>query len=176
MHGKLPQNHYAFIDSQNVYRGIESLGWKIDWVRFRRYLAEKYGVDIAYLFIGYVAKHNDLYDLFQKAGFVVKFKPTIPDGDGNIKGNVDADLVLQAMLDYEKYDQAVIITSDGDFYSLVRHLYDNHKLRAVLSPYKKTCSSLLKQTDKEKIIYMDNLTRKIGDGSKTKNTAQGQNP
>jgi len=167
-----PENNYAFIDSQNVYHGITSLGWKIDWFRFRRYLSEKYGVTIAYLFIGYVAKHNDLYDSFQKAGFVVKFKPTLPDGDGNIKGNVDADLVLQAMLDYEHYNQAVIITSDGDFYSLVRHLYDNHKLKIVLSPYKDTCSTLLKQTAKERIVYMDNLIQKIGQsGDKTKNTA-----
>lgn len=95
----------------------------------------------------------------------------LDDVNGNIKGNVDADLVLQAMLDYDKYDQAVIITSDGDFYSLVRHLYDNQKLRAVLSPYKKTCSSLLKQTAKERIVYMDNLVQKIGERPKTKNTA-----
>ena len=159
---KVNNNNYAFIDSQNVYRGVETLGWKIDWLKFRRYLSEKYGVAVAYLFIGYVAKHNDLYDLFQKAGFVVKFKPTIPDSDGNIKGNVDADLVLQAMVDYDKYNQAVIITSDGDFYSLVRYLYDAGKLRMVLSPYKDTCSVLLKQTAKERIVYMDNLNKKIG--------------
>lgn len=138
------------------------MGWKIDWFKLRRYLKEKYGVITAYLFIGYVSKHNDLYDLFQKAGFVVKFKPTIPDGTGKIKGNVDADLVLQAMLDYNEYDKAVIITSDGDFYSLVRHLYNNNKLRMVLSPYGDNCSSLLKQTAKEKIVYMDNLKQKIG--------------
>ncbi len=156
------EHNYAFIDSQNVYRGIESLGWKIDWFKFRKYLSEKYGVAVAYLFIGYVAKHNDLYDLFQKAGFVVKFKPTIPDGEGSIKGNIDADLVLQVMLDYEKYHQAVIVTSDGDFYSLVRRLYDTDKLRMVLSPYKGTCSNLLKQTAKDKIVYMDNLRKKIG--------------
>ena len=42
-----------------------------------------------------------------------------------MKGNVDADMVLQALLDYEKYDQTLIVSSDGDFYSLVRHLYDN---------------------------------------------------
>jgi len=114
MDTKTSQNNYAFIDSQNVYRGIELLGWRIDWFRFHKYLKDKYKVSTAYLFIGYVAKHNNLYDSLQKAGFVVKFKPTIPDGGGNIKGNVDADLVLQAMLDYNEYNQAVIITSDGD--------------------------------------------------------------
>jgi len=166
------RDNYAFIDSQNVYRGIESLGWKIDWFKSRRYLKEKYQVTTAYLFIGYVAEHNDLYDSLQKAGFVLKFKPTIPDGDGNVKGNVDADLVLQVMIDYADYDQAVIVSSDGDFYSLVRHLYHNQKLGKVLSPHERTCSSLLKKTARERIVYMSNLKSKIGrSGGIKKNTA-----
>ncbi|MBU1017361.1 NYN domain-containing protein [Patescibacteria group bacterium] len=83
------------------------------------------------------------------------------DKKGKVKGNVDADIVLQAMLDYKKYDKAVVITSDGDFYSLVNHLYKNKKLEIVISPYKKTCSSLLKKTAKEKIVFMGNLRKKL---------------
>ena len=167
---KKEENNYAFIDSQNLYRGIKNLGWKIDWHRFRKYLLEKYSIQTAYLFIGYIPQNDDLYADLQKAGFVLKFKPVLPDNDGKPKGNVDADLVLQAMLDYDEYNKAVIISSDGDFYSLVRHLYDNKKLKFILSPYKKTCSSLLKKTAKEKIVYMDNLEKKIG-VNKKKNTA-----
>lgn len=89
------------------------------------------------------------------------FKPTIPDKDGHIKGNIDADLVLQAMIDYKKYDKAIIITSDGDFYSLVKYLYEHHKLFFVMSPYVRTCSVLLKKSAKEKIVFMDNLRKKI---------------
>ena len=165
---KPSENNYAFIDSQNVYRGIKQFGWMISWKRFYIYLKEKYGVSTAYLFIGYIPEHNDLYDTLQKAGFILKFKPVITIKPGEVKGNVDADLVLQAMLDYTEYDKAVIISSDGDFYSLVRHLYDNDKLKVVMSPYKKTCSTLLKKTAKEKIIFMDNLKKKIG---KKKSTA-----
>ena len=54
-------NNYAFIDSQNVYRGIQALGWQIDWFFFRVYLEEKYSVLVAYLFIGFIPEHNDLY-------------------------------------------------------------------------------------------------------------------
>lgn len=49
---KKQEDNYAFIDSQNVNRGIESMGWKLDWKRFRVYLHEKYGVTTAYLFLG----------------------------------------------------------------------------------------------------------------------------
>lgn len=85
--------------------------------------------------------------------------PTITDG--NVKGNIDADLVLQTMIDFSNYDQAIIVSSDGDFYSLVKHLYQNNKLRFVMSPYIKTCSTLLKKEAKERIIFMDNLRKKL---------------
>lgn len=165
---KKRENNFAFIDSQNVYKGIKSFGWSLDWRRFRVFLKEKYAVTTAYLFIGFIPEHTDLYDKLQKAGFVLKFKPVLPNGKDSVKGNIDADMVLQIMLDYVSYDHAVVITSDGDFYSVVRHLYENKKLATVLSPHVGTCSSLLKKTAKEKIRYMDNLKEKIG---QKKNTA-----
>lgn len=39
------ENNYAFIDSQNLNLGIQKLGWKLDYRKFRVYLAEKYGVN-----------------------------------------------------------------------------------------------------------------------------------
>jgi uncharacterized LabA/DUF88 family protein len=157
--------NYAFIDSQNLNLGIQKLGWKLDYKKFRIYLKEKYRVERAYIFIGFVSLNQGLYDRLQEAGFFLKFKPTIPDGDGKIKGNVDADLVLRAILEIEDYDQAVIVSSDGDFYALVQHLYETKKLRAVLSPDRKNCSSLLKQTAKEKMQYMNELRHKLSYGN-----------
>ena len=163
------ENNFAFIDSQNVYKGTRrDLGWELDWVRFRVYLKHKYDIGQAYLFIGFMPEHNDIYDELQKAGFVLKFKPVLPNGKGGVKGNIDADLVLQVMIDYPNYDKAVLISSDGDFYSLARYLYDNKKLLAVLSPHRKTCSSLLRKSVKDKMVYMDNLKNKL---SKRKSTA-----
>lgn len=153
--------NYAFIDSQNLNLGIQNLGWKLDFKRFRIYLKEKYNISVAYLFIGYVPINQDLYLYLQKTGYVLIFKPTIPDKDGNLKGNVDADLVLQAMIDYSNYNKAVIITSDGDFYSLVKYLYERNKLLMVISPYVKTCSILLKKSAKEKIVFINNLRKKL---------------
>ncbi|MBI5138353.1 MAG: NYN domain-containing protein [Candidatus Vogelbacteria bacterium] len=155
------ENNYAFIDSQNLNLGIKKLGWKIDYKKFRIYLKEKYHIDKAYCFIGFVALNQILYDNLQEAGFILNFKPTIPDSDGKIKGNVDADLVLKTILLKDEYDKALIISSDGDFYSLVQYLYEHKKLVAVMSPDIEHCSSLLKQTAKEKILFMNNLRKKL---------------
>ena len=154
-------NNYAFIDSQNLNLGVQKLGWKLDYRKFRVYLKEKYGVEKAYIFIGFVALNQSLYDRLQEAGFILKFKPTIPDADGKIKGNIDADLVLRAALELDDYDKAVIVSSDGDFYSLVQYLYGSNKLKAVLSPDIEHCSSLLKQAAQEKIWFMNELRNKL---------------
>ena len=155
------ENNYAFIDAQNLHLGIKELGWKLDWSRFRVYLKDKYRVTLAYVFIGYVASNAQLYSSLQQSGYVIVFKPTLPDRHGKVKGNIDADMVLQAMIDFLKYDKAVLISSDGDFYSLVKYLYEQNKLRIVLSPHIDTCSSLLKINAREKIEFIDSLRGKV---------------
>ncbi len=155
-------NNFAFIDAQNVHLGIKSLGWDLDWRKFRVYLKEKYSVSTAYLFIGYIPSNQDLYSNLQKNGYIIIFKPIIFDRSGKAKGNCDADLVLRTMIELPNFDKAMIVTSDGDFYSLVKYLYENNKLQMVFSPYVKTCSKLLKKEAKEKIYFMDNLRKKIG--------------
>ena len=154
-------SNYAFIDSQNLNLSINKLGWKLDYKKFRTYLKEKYLVEKAYIFIGFVSLNQKLYDNLQEAGFLLKFKPTIPDANGKFKGNIDADLVLNTLLEIDTYDKAVIVSSDGDFYSVVQYLYENNKLETVLSPDRKHCSSLLKQSAKERINFMNELRAKL---------------
>lgn len=141
---KLKQNNYAFIDSQNLNLSIRALKWKLDWRRFRVYLKEKYGVTKAFLFIGFVSGNSDLYAALQEAGFICIFKPTLVHKDGMIKGNCDAELVLQAMIEYSNYDKAVIVTGDGDFYCLAQHLLEKGKLKNILIPNRLKFSALLK--------------------------------
>jgi len=72
--------NYAFIDAQNLNLGIQELGWKLDYRKFRRYLREKYAVEVAYMFLGFVTSNQRLYSALQKAGFVLNFKPVVLDG------------------------------------------------------------------------------------------------
>jgi uncharacterized LabA/DUF88 family protein len=154
-------NNYAFIDSQNVNLGVKKLGWKLDFRKFRIYLQEKYSVKTAYLFIGYLPENKNLYSSLQKYGYLLVFKPVMKDDKGEPKGNIDADLVLQTMIDYNEYHKAIIVTSDGDFYSLVEYLYKNEKLGIVLSPNRDKCSVLLQKAAEEKIDFMDSLRKKL---------------
>ena len=89
------------------------------------------------------------------------FKPVLVRQSGQVKGNVDAELVLHAMIAYENYDRAVLVTSDGDFACLVEYLYGKGKLDTVLSPQYQRCSVLLKRAAQERIVFMENLERKL---------------
>jgi len=119
------------------------MGWVLDFRRFRKYLLDKYGVSKAFLFIGFVEGNNDLYKSLQDSGFICIFKPTLKYKDGTTKGNCDAELVLQVMIELKNYDKAVIVTGDGDFYCLVKHLIEQNKMKAILIPNKYKFSALL---------------------------------
>jgi uncharacterized LabA/DUF88 family protein len=154
---------YAFIDSQNLNLGVRSLGWQIDYKKFRLYLTNKYNVKQAYMFIGMVANNQKLYSELQKAGFILVFKPTVRyfvDGKETVKGNVDAELVLHAAaIEYPNYDKAIIVSGDGDFACLVEFLLSKDKLLHVLTPNQKY-SQLLRPFSSY-IVTIDQLKKSL---------------
>jgi len=178
----MPEKHpiiYAFIDSQNlnlgvgkdIYRNKKCIykGWRLDYKKFRIYLRNKFHVQKAVLFIGYVPSNKQLYNQLKSYGYTLVFKPTTKDGHGKFKGNVDAELVLHvAAVEYRNYDKAVIVSGDGDFYCLYKYLIQYQKLLNIVIPNTKSESSLLKDLhsykifvkfDREKIEFK---TKKMG--------------
>ena len=157
------KNNYAFIDSQNLHKGITACGWKLDFARFRVYLRDKYDVEKAYLFIGYLPGNESLYTHLQQSGYLVIFKPTLEykkDGGTYTKGNVDAELVLHCMIQFPHYDKAIIVSGDGDFHCLIEYLEKQEKLERLLVPNKKRYSALLRRFI-SRIGYLDGLRHKL---------------
>jgi uncharacterized LabA/DUF88 family protein len=163
------QGNYAFIDSQNLNLGVQKIGWKMDWRKFRLWLQEKYGVTHAYMFIGYMAENESLYELMHDHGYLIVLKPTLeikPDANDEehkddkptIKGNIDADLVLHAMKELRNYDKAVIVSGDGDFFGLIEYLAEQKKLLKILTPNQRY-STLLKGFEE----YIDGIDQHRGE-------------
>lgn len=158
------QNNYAFIDSQNLNLSIRSLGWSLDFKRFRVYLKDKYKISRAFVFIGYVSGNESLYTSLQEAGYICIFKPTLEikeNGTVKIKGNVDAELVLYAMIEYGNYDKAVIVSGDGDFHCLIEYLEKKEKLLKILIPDQERYSSLLKKFPSPFLAFISDLRHKL---------------
>lgn len=139
--------NYAFIDSQNLNLGIRSQGWKLDFARFRTYLRDKYSIQKAFLFIGYVKGNEGLYQYLQESGYICVFKPTLELANGEVKGNVDAELVLHTMANIDVFEKALIVTGDGDFHCLIEYLLKHDKLLVLMAPNQKHYSGLFKRKD-----------------------------
>lgn len=155
------ENNFAFIDTQNVNLSIKDQWWKLDWKKFRIYLKDKYKITKTYLFIGFIPNNQQMYTFFQDCWYTLVLKPVLNLKDWKTKWNVDAELVLQAMIDYSKYDKAIIVTWDGDFACLVKYFYEKNKLSKLIVPNKNKYSIFLKQTAKEKIESLTNLKEKL---------------
>ncbi len=160
---------YAFIDSQNLNLGVRSMGWKLDWRKFRVYLTNKYNAQLAYLFIGKVSGNEQLYSFLMRCGYILIFKPTLSRLSSTkilIEGNVDAELVLHAMIQYKNYDKAIIVSGDGDFYCLIEYLEKKGKLLKILAPTKHF-SGLLRKFNRNNFIVRIDLLRNSLEQKKT---------
>ncbi len=153
------KGNYAFIDGQNLNMGIKKLGWNLDFRKFHYYLQRKYGVTKAYFFVGMVEEQADLYANLLSMGYTLILKPTVEHKEGTVKGNIDADLVLHAMIEYPNYEKAIVVSGDGDFYSLYEYLESKNKLGAIVVPNRQFSSllnSFLPQID-----WLDGLKRQL---------------
>ncbi|KKU81090.1 MAG: hypothetical protein UY08_C0002G0003 [Candidatus Gottesmanbacteria bacterium GW2011_GWA1_47_8] len=162
---------YSFIDSQNLNLGTSKdinrqgkriyTGWKLDFKKFRQYLKDKFRVNKAFLFIGYIPQHKPLYRYLRSCGYEMVYKPTVKDDQGKPKGNVDAELVLHAAaIEFTRYEKAVIVAGDGDYRCLYEFLIKRGKLLRIVIPNSKTESSLLKPFQAYK-TFLENEKQKL---------------
>ncbi|MFZ2555595.1 MAG: NYN domain-containing protein [Minisyncoccia bacterium] len=142
----------AYIDGQNLYMGTTKSEpvWRVDLARFRVYLQQKYNVQKAFYYLGYVQETKgaeDLYEEIQAAGFILVFRQHTSAMIGAKKGNVDSDIIFSAMrrLYKEKdFEKIVLVSGDGDYKQLVDFLIEEGRFEKILFPNRKFASSLYK--------------------------------
>ncbi len=144
--------NFAFIDGANLHLTYEYLDWRLDYQKLRNYLKKKLDVEIAYYFLGNTKDTKPICEHLESYGYAVKLKepssylteeeycpycskviaPEIP----MYKSDCDSFMTLEIMSNFLVYNQAVIITSDGDFDNLVYRLWQRNKLKMVFAPVK----------------------------------------
>jgi uncharacterized LabA/DUF88 family protein len=123
-----------------------------------------------------VPEFEDMYIQLHDSGYLVVLRPTKdltkphvekkdkPGDDKNeekkpIKGNIDVELTLWAMKEWKGYDKAIIISGDGDFYSLAEYMEEQGKLLNILTPNWQY-SQLLNQFE-SKLVRLDRFKRDL---------------
>ncbi len=157
---KIDNKTRVYIDGANLYRGSKSLEWDFDYKKFYIWLLENFKTNKIYLFLGYVEENKDLYIFLEKIGYKMIFKKTLKS-KGQIKGNCDAELVLKSVEDIirNKFENFVLVSSDGDFACLLEFAKKEKKKIYVVSPSKKL-SYLIKRLYCE-TTFLDSLKRML---------------
>jgi uncharacterized LabA/DUF88 family protein len=146
-------SNYAYIDGQNLHLGTSKAdnAWHVDLAKFRVYLREKYQVEKAFYFLGYVQEGPEIESVYEKirtAGFILQFRQHTSAMVGTKKGNVDSDIIFTIMKQIykdEAFDKVILVSGDGDYKMLVDFLIEEKRFGKILFPNRNFSSSLYKE-------------------------------
>ena len=149
----------AFIDGQNLTQNMRNAKkpWKLDLIKFRTFLRDKYKCDKVYYFIGIKQRDNvKLYKFLKYVGYEVVFREHDSKSKGAKKTNVDTDIVFSMMEHaYRKKDcdKLVLVSNDGDYFKTVSCLIEDKKFCAIIFPSEHS-SSLYRRINNAYVIRL----------------------
>ena len=146
-----------YIDGANLHQGTKSKDEGLDYAKLHKYLSDKYHPEVIYIFMGKIETHQPIYDFLMECGYTIVFKDTFRNKEGEIKGNVDAEIVLQSIEESyeEKYDCGVLVSGDGDFSCLIDFWKRKEIKPKILAPNSDRCSLFLKRHNVS-LTYLNN--------------------
>jgi uncharacterized LabA/DUF88 family protein len=131
-----------FIDGANLFAASKSLGFDIDYRKLLEAFRKRGYLLRAYYYTAVIedlefSSIRPLIDWLDYNGYTVVTKPakefTDPQGRRKIKGNMDLELVIDAMEQAQTADHLVIFSGDGDFTTLVEALQRKGRKVSVVS-------------------------------------------
>lgn len=151
----------VYIDGANLHQATKRYQWKFDYKRFFIWLKDKYHIKEAYIFIGHSPQYQSTYTYLAGCGYKLVYKEVSYDHTGKIKGNCDADLVVHAMKGYyeKEFDQLILVSSDGDYASLVAFLKSKGAFLTLITPY--TRFSFLLRKLNIAVVLLERLVDKM---------------
>ncbi len=147
----------VFVDIQNLYYSAKNLYDRkvnfnnlLDAAVHNRRLTRA----IAYVIQADTPDEGNFFEALRKIGFEVKTKKLKEFYGGAKKGDWDMGIAIDAVNMAPKMDTAVLVTGDGDFESLVKHLQAKGVRVEVMAFGKSTARELKESADN--FIDMDN--------------------
>ncbi len=131
-----------FIDGANLFFTQRHLGWQIDFSRLMSFFLGRYASVQAFYYVPAtepVSEESAAFTRVLKAhGFRVTSKTVKKilnreTGDVIMKGNLDVELVVDAMSRMDQYDAFILFSGDSDFVPLLKALKERGKEITVYS-------------------------------------------
>lgn len=153
----------VFVDVQNLYYSAKNLyNAKVNFKEILREAVKSRNLirAIAYVIRADVKDEQNFFDALEKMGFEVKAKDLQVFFGGNKKGDWDIGIAMDTIELAPKLDTIVLISGDGDFISLVKHLRHALGCRVEVMAFGNSCSSKLIE-EADSFFNLDKNARKF---------------
>lgn len=91
-------------------------------------------------------KQSEFQNILKGIGFEVKLKPYIQRSDGSSKGDWDVGITIDIIEIASVVDQIILLSGDGDFDVLARHIIQNYKKDFIVYGVPDLTANSLKQS------------------------------
>lgn len=150
------------VDVQNMYYSAKNLyNSKVDFSKLLKQAVYKRKLirALAYVIKADTPDEENFFDALRNIGFEVNIKDLKEYYGGQKKGDWDMGMAIDGIKLADKMDVFVLVTGDGDFESLVKHLQARGVRVEVMSFGKSTARELKEAADK--FIDMDKQKNKF---------------
>lgn len=153
---------YVFIDVANVFYSQRTLGWKISYSRFMKYLKKECGENLkCFIYLAYdenKEKERKFLDMLDINGYILRTKAIkkiqVGNNKNKNKGNLDIELAFEMFELAESYDTAVLVSGDSDFSVPIDKIKSKGKRAIVMSTRGRVAKELL---DRAKFLDLRKL-------------------
>ncbi len=131
---------FVFIDAANILYSQQSLHWKVDYTKLKKYIESECNLQGVYFYTGRVGnneKQNSFITKLENLGYIVKAKEVkrirLEDDTFEWKGNLDVELTIDVLGNISKFDTLILMSGDSDFAALVDAVKAQKKRVIVMS-------------------------------------------
>jgi uncharacterized LabA/DUF88 family protein len=156
---------YVFIDAANILYSQQTLGWRVDYKKLKEYFEHECTVQGLYFYTGKVGANHKQQAFLQRLknlGYQVTAKEVkrIRTGRNTYewKGNLDAELIIDALKNSDKFDTCILLSGDSDFAPLLDELKLQGKRVIIMSSKNHVARELL---ERGKYINLKKLRDRI---------------
>lgn len=152
---------FVFIDAANILYSQQTLRWKVDYEKLKKYFEKECDLRAIYFYTGRVGA-NDKQNLFLKKlenfGYIVKAKEVkrikISKSSYEWKGNLDVELAIDVLGNINNFDTLILMSGDSDFAPLLDAVKVQGKRTLVMSTKGHISKELL---DRAKYVNLKKL-------------------
>ena len=131
---------YVFIDAANILYSQQSLHWRVDYKRLKKYFGKECDLRAIYFYTGRVGENhrqNSFLEKLKSLGYQIRAKEVkrikISRNVYEWKGNLDAELIIDALKNSDNFDTCILMSGGSDFAPLVDELKERKKRVIVMS-------------------------------------------